>query len=110
MRIWNFCATLTANAGWCYQRNYVDQLRCDGTTTSFTKNLNYAFFSLANIYIGACVGDGDKKKNARGGICAYDTTSNTLRCGLGWASIKIPLPADVALDFGSGATNDICLF
>lgn len=109
-RIWNYCATLTVNAGYCYQKNFIDRLQCDGTKTNLNQNLNYVFASLGNIYVGVCSGDGDKKKNARGGICAYDTTSNTLRCGIGWLSVKIPVPADVSYDFGSGATTDICLF
>jgi hypothetical protein len=109
-RIWNLCATLTVNAGYCFQKDFIDRLQCDGAAVSLDKNLNYVFASLGNIYIGACTGDGDKKKNARGGICAYDTTSNTLRCGIGWLSVKLPIPADVSFDFGSGATSDICLF
>ena len=59
---------------------------------------------------GACTGDGDDRRTPAGASCAYDTTSNTLRCGIGWLSVKLPVPADVSYDFGSGATTDICLF
>ena len=110
LRLWNVCATATVNAGYCYQLDMIDRLQCDGTKTSLNRNLNYLFGSFGNIYVGLCTGDKDEKKNARGGICAYDTTSHTLKCGIGWFNYSIPIPADISTDFGSGATSDICLF
>jgi hypothetical protein len=109
IRMWKACITGTANAGWCWQRDWIDRLECDGAKTNSSKDMTYGFWSMGNIYAGVCLGSGEDKKQFRGGLCAYDQTSQELRCGIGWLTWNQYLPLEGHRSTGGG-TTDICLF
>jgi hypothetical protein len=108
-RVWNLCATLSANAAACYQHDFINRLDCDGAKQFLNEDRGFFYFSFGNFYVGACLGEKDKKAQARGGICNYDAATETAQCGWGWFSYAVHVPNYVSKSVNGGNAT-MCLF
>jgi len=112
LRFWKFCATLTVSGAVCAQVDRVTESRCNGTRNTDYKSRVLMTANWGNFYLGYCPGtEDDDKRNFRGGVCTYDPTRSTYRCGIGWFNREFQWLPSTSWDvFGNGATQDICLF
>ena len=108
-RIWNLCATISANAAACYQHDFINRLDCNGAKQFLNDDRGFFYASLGNFYLGVCLGEKDKKAQARGGICSYDAVTETAQCGWGWFSKSVQIPNYLSRSI-NGGTAAICLF